>query len=256
MTDNRDDLLFYQAYEEFYAMTARSEAFRAFCRDAFGQDFSQDGFSDIAQINRILPYIPVGDDVHLLDVGCGNAKMLGYLQSKTGAFIHGFDYSAHAIADAQVRFPDRADFREGIIGKIEYPDAAFDVIISMDSMYFAKDMTAFVGQLRRWLKPGGVLFVGYQEGDVMPRTQDADTTELAKALAANRMTYEVTDITGETYELLKFKRAAAIRHGDAIKEEGYEPWFDLLMIQTQCAEEPYELFARNMARYIYVVSGV
>ena len=256
MTDNRDDLLFFQAYEEFYAMTARSVAFRAFCRDAFGRDFSQDGFSDIAQIDRIMPYIPEGEDVHILDVGCGHGKMLGYLQERTGAFIHGFDYSTHAIADARGKYPDRADFREGIIGEIEYPEATFDVIISMDSMYFAKDMTAFVGQLRRWLKPGGVLFVGYQEGDVMPRTQDADTTELAKALMANRMAYEVTDITGETYELLKSKRVAAIRHGDAIKKEGYEPWFDLLMIQTECAEEPYELFARKMARYIYVVSDV
>ena len=255
MTDNRDDLLFYHAYEEFYTMTARSVAFRAFCRDAFGQDFSQDGFSDIAQIDRILPYIPAGEDVHILDVGCGNGKMLGYLQSKTGAYIHGFDYSAHAIADARGRFPNRADFREGIIGEIEYPEAFFDVIISMDSMYFAKDMTAFVGQLRRWLKPGGVLFVGYQEGDVMPRTQDADTTELANALATNRMTYEVTDITGETYELLKAKRAAAIRHGDAIKKEGYGQWFDLLVIQTQFAEEQFEFFARKMARNIYVVRG-
>jgi 2-polyprenyl-3-methyl-5-hydroxy-6-metoxy-1,4-benzoquinol methylase len=253
MTDNREDLLFYQAYEEFYAMTARSDAFRAFCRDAFGQDFSQDGFSDIAQIDRILAYIPAGENVHILDIGCGNGKMLGYLQGKTGVFIHGFDYSGHAIADAKKRFPERADFREAIIGEINYPDSSFDVIISMDSMYFAKDMTAFVGQLKRWLKPGGVLFVGYQEGDVMPRTRDAGTTELAKALTANRMTYEVTDITGETYALLKGKRAAAIRHGKAIKKEGYGQWFDLLMIQTQCTEDSYEDFSQRMARYIFVI---
>lgn len=37
----------------------------------------------------------------------------------------------------------------------------FDVIISMDTMYFAKDMAAFVAQVKRWLKPNGVFFVGY-----------------------------------------------------------------------------------------------
>ena len=50
-----------------------SEAFRHFCQDAFGEDFSQDGFSDIAQINRVLDFIPNGMDTHILDIGCGNS---------------------------------------------------------------------------------------------------------------------------------------------------------------------------------------
>nr|MCR5735673.1 hypothetical protein [Lachnospiraceae bacterium] len=74
------ELLFYDAYEQFYKMAESSKAFAAFCRDAFGQDLSQDGFSDIAQINRILNHIPTGEDIHILDIGCGNGKMLGYLQ--------------------------------------------------------------------------------------------------------------------------------------------------------------------------------
>lgn len=55
---NKKDLLFYDAYEEFYTMAENSQAFKLFCKDAFGQDFSQDGFSDIKQINRIFQYIP------------------------------------------------------------------------------------------------------------------------------------------------------------------------------------------------------
>ena len=172
---NKSDLLFYSAYEEFYSMASQSEAFKNFCRDAFGEDFSQDGFSDIEQINKILQYIPKGDNVHILDIGCGNGKMLGYLQQKTGAFIHGFDYSEKAIETAKNLYPVKSEFWEGIIGEIEYPVGQFDVITSMDTMYFAKDMSDFVAQIKRWLKPDGVLFVGYQEGDVMPKTKDAHT---------------------------------------------------------------------------------
>ena len=73
---NKKDLLFYDAYEGFYAMAKKSTAFQNFCNDAFGEDFSQDGFSDIKQINMILNYIPQGEEVHILDVGCGNGKML------------------------------------------------------------------------------------------------------------------------------------------------------------------------------------
>ena len=73
----KENLLFYDEYEAFYEMAEKSTAFRTFCHDAFGQDFSQDGFSDIAQIDMILPYIPAKEDVYILDIGCGNGKMLG-----------------------------------------------------------------------------------------------------------------------------------------------------------------------------------
>lgn len=78
----KENLLFYNEYEEFYEMAEKSTAFQTFCNDAFGQDFSQDGFSDTAQIDMILPYISSKEDVHILDIGCGNGKMLGYLQKK------------------------------------------------------------------------------------------------------------------------------------------------------------------------------
>ena len=250
---NKSELLFYDAYEDFYKMAKESNAFKAFCKDAFGEDFSQDGFSNIEQIDRILEYIPSGDDVHILDIGCGNGKMLGYLQEKNGAYIHGFDYSAQAIQTAKALFPAKSEFREGIIGEIEYPEESFDVITSMDSMYFAKDMTAFVAQIKKWLKPNGVLFVGYQEGDVMPKTESVETTVLFDALRKNGMSFEVTDITMQTYELLKTKREAAIAHQEEFEAEGYKEWFDLLMWQTECVTEPFEQFKEKMARYIFVV---
>jgi len=250
---NKSELLFYDAYEDFYKMAKESNAFKAFCKDAFGEDFSQDGFSNIEQIDMILDYIPSGDDIHILDIGCGNGKMLGYLQEKSGAHIHGFDYSAQAIQTAKILFPKKSEFREGIIGENEYPEETFDVITSMDSMYFAKDMSAFVAQIKTWLKPNGVLFVGYQEGDVMPKTESVETTVLVDALRKNGMSFEVTDITMQTYELLKTKREAAIAHQEEFEAEGYKDWYDLLMWQTECVTESFEQFKEKMARYIFVV---
>lgn len=248
----KEKLLFYNEYEEFYGMATNSIAFKKFCVDAFGQDFSQDGFSDITQIDMILPYIPTKEDVHILDVGCGNGKMLGYLQKNTGAFIHGFDYSHKAIKNARALFTQRADFNEGIIGEMEYPNNSFDIVVSMDTMYFSKDMSAFVGQIKRWLKPDGILFVGYQEGELVPRTFDEYTTELAKALKNNGMDFEVRNITKQTYELLKTKREAAVIHKAEFENEGYLQWFDMLMMQTKWAEGSYQEFEQAMARYIYI----
>lgn len=250
---NKKKLLFYSDYEEFYTMAAKSNAFQNFCTDAFGEDFSQDGFSDIEQINRILQYIPKQGNVHILDIGCGNGKMLGYLQKKTGAFIHGFDYSEKAIETAKKLYPENSEFREGIIGEIEYEAEEFDVITSMDTMYFAKDMSSLVAQVQTWLKSNGVLFVGYQEGDVMPKTKDAHTTVLAEALRENGMRYEVEDITEQVYELLHKKREAVEKHKQEFAAEGHQNWYEMLIGQTEYAQVLYEEFKKNMARYIYVI---
>lgn len=250
---NKKELLFYDAYEAFYTMAKNSKAFQSFCKEAFGEDFSQDGFSNIEQIDRIIQYIPQMDNVHILDIGCGNGKMLGYLQEKTGAYIHGFDYSEEAIKTAQFLFPNNSEFREGIIGEIDYLEESFDVIISMDTMYFANDMTAFVAQVKKWLKHSGVFFVGYQEGDVIPKTDSISTTMLSKALVTNGMDFDVIDITEQTYELLKKKRISAINHQNEFESEGYREWFDMLIGQTECATEAFEQFQEKMARYIYVI---
>lgn len=125
---NKKELLFYDAYEAFYAMAKKSNAFQAFCRDAFGEDFSQDGFSNVEQIDMILQYIPQKDNVHILDIGCGNGKMLGYLQEKTEAHIYGFDYSEEAINTAQFLFPKNSEFKVGIIGEVDYPEEKFDLL--------------------------------------------------------------------------------------------------------------------------------
>ena len=248
-----NELLFSKEYEQFYKMVEESAAFKRFCADAFGEDFSQDGFSDLKQIDRILEYIPGQKDVHILDIGCGNGKMLGYLQKKTGAFVHGFDYSESAIKTAKKLFNKNADFRQGNIGETDYPEESFDLITSMDTMYFAPDMTAFLKQIMCWLKKGGVLFVGYQEGDVMPKTDNSGTTVFAEALKKLGIQYKVEDITKETYDLLKKKRETALLYQKALEEEGNKDWFDLLMLQTDCVTEPYDLFAEKMARYLYVI---
>ena len=46
----KEELLFYSAYQEFYKMADRSDVFKTYCKKAFGEDFSQDGFCDVRQV--------------------------------------------------------------------------------------------------------------------------------------------------------------------------------------------------------------
>lgn len=247
----KEELLFYNAYQEFYRMADKSAVFKEYCKKAFGEDFSQDGFSDVAQLNKIMSMVNLDSEASILDIGCGNGKMLEYIQNKTGARIYGFDYSENAIKAAVQRIGDRGNFQVALIGEAEYQENKFDLITSMDTIYFASDMTVLISQIHKWLKPNGSFICGYQEGDVMEKTENYDTTVLAGAFRQNGLKYKVTDYTKETYEMLKRKREAVISMQEDFKQSGIELWYEVVKSQTDCILDSYDDYRKNNARYIY-----
>jgi len=249
----KDELLFYNEYEKFYAMAKESKCFKKFCEAVYGVDLSQDGFSDINQINLILEYTTKTNDLNILDIGCGNGKMLKYLQLRIGGHIYGFDFSENAIHEARADNVSKSDFRIGVIGEIDYPPKMFDLIISMDTIYFVNDIYKFVRQIYNWLKDDGIIFIGYQEGDIMTKTRNSETTVLAKAIKENNFKYDVINYTQHTYDLLRHKRKTAIDFKDSFDQESLQEFYSLLLNQTNCITVPYDEYIKHNARYIYII---
>lgn len=123
----------------------------------------------------------------------------------------------------------------------------------MDTMYFAPNMSAFIDQIMRWLKKDGIFFVGYQEGDVMPKTENQNTIVFAQVLIEKNIDYKCIDITKESYELLLRKREAAFFYEKDFAEEGNTERINTLLSQTDYADKPFEEFKNKLARYIYIV---
>lgn len=233
-------------------MASESEVLKKYCKKAFGEDFSQDGFSDIIQLNKILGMVELDANASVLDIGCGNGKMLEYIHNKIGAEIYGFDYSENAIESAMQRIGNCGCFQVALIGDIDYKENKFDLITSMDTIYFAPDMSAFVSQIYKWLKPNGSFICGYQEGDVMDKTENDDTTILAKAFKQNGLKYSVFNYTKETYEMLKHKREVILSMQDDFKMAGIEMWYEVIKSQTDNILLSYDDYRKKNARYIYV----
>lgn len=247
----KENLLFYNAYQEFYKMADDSDVFKEYCRKAFGEDFSQDGFSDVKQLNTILDMVTLDASSRVLDIGCGNGKMLEYIHNRKGAAIYGFDYSENAIESAVKRMGSIGKFQVALMGGVDYPENSFDLITSMDTIYFAPDIPSFVDQIHRWLKPQGSFICGYQEGDVMKKTDNRDTTALARAFQQNGMSYTVLDYTLETYEMLKHKRKVIISMKKDFKRAGLSLWYHVVKRQTNASLASYENYRKKNARYIY-----
>ena len=252
---NRRKLRFYKGYEYFYKKIEKDKFFSTYCERVFGIDFSQDGFSDIGQITELLNAADIRPGHKVLDIGCGNGKLAEYISDRTGAVAYGFDYSKHAIKNARkrVRGKERLIFEHGFIGEKEYPTAFFDVVLSVDTMYFATDLKEFVRQLYGWLKPGGVFLAFYGEGPFDEKSSNGDATKLASAFRSIHIAYEVMDFTEQHFALMKRKREVISGMREEFVNSNISFYYEASIAQSVDPNMPYEEFIKNHDRFLYVV---
>jgi SAM-dependent methyltransferase len=93
----------------------------------------------------------------LLDAGCGAG--LGALPANLhGASVAAIDASAGLLDIARERLPE-ADIREGDLEALPFTDATFDAVTAINSVFYAADMVAAMGELVRVARPGGRVVV-------------------------------------------------------------------------------------------------
>ncbi len=94
--------------------------------------------------------------LRVLDVGCGRGGTAHLLASRLGAEVTGVDLSPEAIA-----FCRNADkhpsvrFEVGDAENLPVNDGFCDVVTNIESSHTYPDMRAFLGEVRRVLRPGG-----------------------------------------------------------------------------------------------------
>lgn len=251
---DKKKLLFNKEYEEFYQMVEENEIFSKYCEEVYGIDFSQDGFSDIKQINEMLILSGIKSGYQVLEIGCGNGKLAEYISDRTGATVFGFDYSENAIKSAKQRTVDKKKlkFEEGIIGEKEYAPESFDVIIAVDSICFSIDMEVFVQQIYSWLKPNGIFLSFYSEGQINSCSKDEDSSELAMTLKNLDLSYVVVDFTLKHYELLKHKRDIIKKYEKEFVENNMNFYYQCAIATSIDQDMTFDEFRKQQNRYLYI----
>jgi ubiquinone/menaquinone biosynthesis C-methylase UbiE len=137
----------------------------------------------IVEMAQIKP----GDKV--LDVGCGTGDLTLTAKKYAGASgsAYGIDASPEGIDIARKkakRSSSAAVFEIGLIEKIAYPDATFDVVISRLVIHHLPDdlKRRGIAEIFRVLKPGGLFFLA----DFKPPTNPV-LAHVASALVGHRM---------------------------------------------------------------------
>ena len=102
------------------------------------------------------------EGAHILDVGCGDGALV-FAAASHGAEATGVDPDPAMLAAARTRADKdgiTAAFLEGRIERLPFPDAAFDVVVSITVLCFVPDASASVREMVRVLRPGGRLVLG------------------------------------------------------------------------------------------------
>ena len=125
-------------------------------------DVFWDGIDDNEIAAKTLSYIPDDFSGKLLDVPVGTGVFTAgkYARMKQ-AEITCLDYSEDMLIQAKERFEKEGigniQTVQGDVGALQFADESFDIVLSMNGIHVFPDKEKAWSEMRRVLKPGGVL---------------------------------------------------------------------------------------------------
>ncbi len=105
---------------------------------------------------------------HVLDAGCGAAYGSAMLARAGAAAVTGVDVAESVLEAARDGLPAEVTLEVGDVRKLSYEDGAFDMIVCFEVIEHVEDPGSVLDELRRLLKPGGVLLVSSPNRGVYP----------------------------------------------------------------------------------------
>lgn len=116
----------------------------------------------------------------ILDFGCGMGDFLGILSKRVSAEskLVGIDAMDRLIKEANNRYPSISFICKKFDGKLDLPDASFDIIVTVDVIECISDKAALLNEFHRVLKPRGKILAAHWDWDTM--VYSSDNKELAR----------------------------------------------------------------------------
>ena len=119
---------------------------------------------------------------HVLEIGFGPGVSTHYAAEKaTTGFVAGIDHSETMVQAARKRNIEtiqagRMDLKQGDVASLPYLDETFDRAFSIHSIYFWAKPIECLRELRRVLKPGGLLAITIQPKDKWDELQQRESS--------------------------------------------------------------------------------
>jgi demethylmenaquinone methyltransferase/2-methoxy-6-polyprenyl-1,4-benzoquinol methylase len=109
------------------------------------------------KLRQFLERVRLREGLVVLDVGCGTGRSAAML-ALYDAHWHGIDPSSGLLAYARMQ---KGKAVQGMAEAMPYPDASFDVVISLTALQNFIDPIKGLKEMRRVAKPGAIFFISF-----------------------------------------------------------------------------------------------
>jgi SAM-dependent methyltransferase len=129
-------------------------------KQAYGTDFGQNSWTTADEYERLIPWMELSRDSHVLEVASGSGGPALHLAGATGCRVTGIDANENGVATAErlaadARKSDRVRFIVADAnGPLPFDTASFDAILCIDAMNHLPDRLAVLREWHRLLRPG------------------------------------------------------------------------------------------------------
>ena len=249
---------FYQyEYDHYFSQEEKSDAHGRFCEKVYGKDLSQHGLIDLGELSLLIDRLKTNTFSQVLDLGCGNGRITEYLSGFSGARFHGVDISGEAIAMATKRVGvenEKLRFSVANINDLDLPAGTYDLILSLDTLYYADSLPNVLDQARQLLRKGGQLMAYFSQWIMDENYAEnllPENTHLARALSEKGLDFTWHDLTESGWGHWKTKLAALEEMEKDFTTEGHR---DLWEYRYREAYRYANWGDRKYSRYFYEVS--
>ena len=157
MTERVD--LFDSTYKHF-----TDQVLDAIRKDTFGTDIGQNSWVTIDEYERLLPWLKLAPESHVLEVASGSGGPALYLAHTIGCRVTGIDANESGVATATqmalesaagAEAASRVQFKvANANARLPFENGSFDGLLCIDSMNHFPDRLAVFREWQRVLRPG------------------------------------------------------------------------------------------------------
>ena len=139
----------------------------------------------------VCDLLQVGPNDSVLEVGFGPGVVIQRLSKLASAgHVAGIDLSQEMVEQARTRNATaiqsgRVDLRHGSVESLPFDDASFDKALAIDSMQVWPDAVGGLREIRRVVKPRGVVAVGFTRYSGQPNEGLKETLSAAGFINAH-----------------------------------------------------------------------
>ncbi len=133
-------------------------AIRSYGKIADDYDNSFEGRFTLAFNTRLAEVVRVPEGGRLLDIACGNGRLLKMLRQTRRFEGYGTDISDAMVRTARRDLPDMT-FCTAPAEKLPFDDGFFDAVTVCTAFHHFPDVAAFAREAHRVLAPGGRLYI-------------------------------------------------------------------------------------------------